>query len=56
MSKRVQGKAGFSDVHDRDGKIQVYIRLDEVGEEQFKDAKTFDIGDFVRSYRCTICN
>ncbi len=48
MSKRLQGKAGFCDVHDRYGKIQVYIRLDAVGEESFKDAKTFDIGDFVR--------
>ncbi|WP_017414744.1 lysine--tRNA ligase [Clostridium tunisiense] len=47
MSKRIQGKAGFCDVHDRYGKIQVYIRLDQVGEEQFKDAKTFDIGDFL---------
>ncbi len=47
MSKRIQGKAGFCDVHDRSGKIQVYVRLDGVGEEQFKDAKTFDIGDFV---------
>ncbi len=47
MSKRIQGKAGFCDVHDRSGKMQVYIRLDRVGEEQFKDAKTFDIGDFL---------
>lgn len=47
MSKRIQGKAGFCDVHDRSGKMQVYIRLDQVGEEQFKDAKTFDIGDFL---------
>ena len=47
MSKRIQGKAGFCDVHDRNGKMQVYVRLDQVGEEQFKDAKTFDIGDFV---------
>ncbi|MGL4731982.1 MAG: lysine--tRNA ligase [Clostridium sp.] len=47
MSKRIQGKAGFCDVHDRNGKIQVYVRLDAVGEESFKDAKTFDIGDFV---------
>ncbi|WP_454052579.1 lysine--tRNA ligase [Clostridium sp. Marseille-Q7071] len=47
MSKRIQGKAGFCDIHDRYGKIQVYIRLDAVGEESFKDAKTFDIGDFL---------
>ncbi|MEG1870543.1 MAG: lysine--tRNA ligase [Peptostreptococcaceae bacterium] len=47
MSKRIQGKAGFCDVYDRSGKMQVYVRLDAVGEEQFKDAKTFDIGDFL---------
>jgi len=47
MSKRIQGKAGFCDVYDRSGKMQIYVRLDAVGEEQFKDAKTFDIGDFL---------
>ncbi|MEG2919409.1 MAG: amino acid--tRNA ligase-related protein, partial [Clostridium sp.] len=47
MSKRIQGKAGFCDIHDRSGKMQVYARLDAIGEEQFKDAKTFDIGDFL---------
>ncbi|MDP4177655.1 MAG: lysine--tRNA ligase [Bacillota bacterium] len=47
MSKRVQGKAGFSDVHDRYGKIQLYIRIDDVGEEKLKEYKTFDIGDFI---------
>lgn len=47
MSKRIQGKAGFCDIHDREGKMQVYIRLDAVGEESFKEAKTFDIGDFL---------
>ena len=47
MSKRVHGKAGFSDVHDRYGKIQLYIKIDIVGEEKIKEYKTFDIGDFV---------
>ena len=47
MSKRVQGKAGFSDVHDRYGKIQLYIKIDDVGEERLKEYKSFDIGDFV---------
>lgn len=47
MSKRVHGKAGFSDVHDRYGKIQLYIKIDDVGEEKLKEYKTFDIGDFV---------
>ena len=47
MSKRVHGKAGFSDVHDRFGKIQLYIKIDDVGEEKLKEYKTFDIGDFL---------
>ncbi|ELP57727.1 lysyl-tRNA ligase [Clostridium pasteurianum DSM 525 = ATCC 6013] len=47
MSKRVHGKAGFSDIYDRYGKIQLYIKIDDVGEEKLKSYKTFDIGDFV---------
>ncbi|HEY5560576.1 MAG TPA: lysine--tRNA ligase [Clostridiaceae bacterium] len=47
MSKRVHGKAGFSDVHDRFGKIQLYIKIDDVGEDKLKEYKSFDIGDFV---------
>lgn len=47
MSKRVHGKAGFSDIHDRYGKIQLYIRIDDVGEEKLKEYKSFDIGDIV---------
>lgn len=47
MSKRVHGKAGFSDIYDRYGKIQLYIRIDDVGEERLQEYKSFDIGDFV---------
>src|SRR3712207_1013990 len=47
MSQRVHGKAGFSDIRDRYGKIQLYIKIDDVGEEKLKEYKTFDIGDFV---------
>ncbi|MFA6939786.1 MAG: lysine--tRNA ligase [Clostridiaceae bacterium] len=47
MSKRVHGKAGFSDIHDRYGKIQLYIRIDDVGEERLKEYKSFDIGDII---------
>ena len=49
MSKRGQGKVVFSDVHDRDGKIQLFIKIDEVGEEQLKSYKTFDLGDMVEA-------
>ena len=43
MSKRVHGKAGFSDVHDRDGKMQLYVKIDDVGEEKLKFFKTIQI-------------
>lgn len=47
MSKRVHGKAGFSDLHDRYGKIQLYIKINDVGEEKLKEFKSFDIGDLM---------
>lgn len=47
MSKRVHGKAGFSDVHDRFGKIQLYIKIDDVGEVKLKEYKSFDLGDII---------
>lgn len=47
MRKRVQGKAGFSDIHDREGKLQLYIKLDNVGEEKLKFFKTLDLGDLI---------
>ena len=40
MSKRGQGKVVFSDIHDRDGKIQLFIKIDEVGEDNLKQYKT----------------
>ena len=47
MSKRGQGKVVFSDIHDRDGKIQLFIKIDEVGEGALKQYKTNDLGDWV---------
>lgn len=47
MSKRGMGKAGFCDLQDRDGKIQLYVRKDEVGDESYELFKKFDIGDIV---------
>ena len=45
MSKRVMGKAAFMDLRDNSGKIQLYLRLDALGEEYFKEVCTWDIGD-----------
>lgn len=47
MSKRGQGKVVFSDVHDRDGKIQLFIKIDAVGEDRLKVYKNLDLGDMV---------
>ncbi|SFB39365.1 lysine--tRNA ligase [Clostridium frigidicarnis] len=47
MSKRVQGKAGFADIHDRDGKMQLFVKINIVGEEAHKEFKTLDLGDWI---------
>ncbi|WP_294155595.1 lysine--tRNA ligase [uncultured Clostridium sp.] len=47
ISKRGQGKVVFSDIYDLDGKIQLFLKIDKVGEENLKEYKTFDIGDWV---------
>ncbi|MDO4371587.1 MAG: lysine--tRNA ligase [Clostridia bacterium] len=47
MSRRVMGKASFAHLLDRDGKIQVYVRRDDVGEEAYKAFKSFDLGDII---------
>ncbi|WP_055665234.1 lysine--tRNA ligase [Desnuesiella massiliensis] len=47
MSKRVQGKAGFADIHDRDGKMQLFLKIDVLGEEKHKAFKTLDLGDWI---------
>ncbi len=47
MSKRGQGKVVFSDIYDRDGKMQLFLKIDLVGEENLKFYKTLDIGDII---------
>jgi len=47
MSKRDQGKVTFIHVHDMAGKLQSYIRKDEVGEKTYELVKILDIGDIV---------
>lgn len=44
---RDMGKANFIDVYDRTGRMQVYVRMDDIGEEQYKEFKKWDIGDIV---------
>ncbi len=47
MSKRGMGKAIFCDLQDGKGRIQLYVRVDELGEEAFAKFKKTDIGDIV---------
>ena len=47
MSKRGMGKAIFADLQDGEGRIQLFIKIDEVGEETLAAFKKFDIGDIV---------
>ena len=47
MFKRVMGKASFCNIQDRDGRIQVYVARDEIGEESYKGFKKMDIGDII---------
>ena len=47
MSKRGMGKVSFCDLQDRDGRIQLYARQDEMDEAVYKKFKKFDIGDIV---------
>ena len=47
MSKRGMGKAMFCDLQDGQGRIQIYVRIDELGEEAFAKFKKVDIGDIV---------
>ena len=47
MTKRGKGKAGFMHIQDKFGQIQIYVRLDSVGEEQYELFNKADIGDIV---------
>ena len=47
MAFRNMGKASFIDIQDKQGRIQAYVRKDEIGEEEYKWFKTYDIGDIV---------
>ena len=47
MSKRGMGKVSFCDLQDRDGRIQLYARQDEMDEEVYRKFRKYDIGDIV---------
>ena len=47
MSKRGQGKVMFCDLQDSTGRIQIFVKIDEMGEEAYNRFKKNDIGDIV---------
>ncbi|MDR2559313.1 MAG: lysine--tRNA ligase [Oscillospiraceae bacterium] len=47
MSWRDMGKANFIDVRDASGRMQVYVKTNDIGEEQFAQFKKWDLGDIV---------
>ena len=46
---RPMGKAGFTTLQDGSGRLQVYVRLDRVGEQEFQIYKYTDLADFVEA-------
>ena len=47
VTKRGKGKVGFAHLQDREGQLQIYVRKDEVGEENYEIFKKADLGDFL---------
>ena len=47
MSRRIMGKASFIDLHDADGRMQVYVSRNDVGEDVYAGFKKWDIGDII---------
>ncbi len=48
MTWRDMGKANFIDIQDRSGKIQSYVRMNDIGEDEYKEFKKWDLGDIVQ--------
>lgn len=46
VTKRGKGKVGFAHLQDREGRIQIYVRKDQVGDEPYDVFKHADLGDF----------
>ncbi|WP_339235306.1 lysine--tRNA ligase [Bacillus sp. FSL K6-1012] len=47
MTKRGKGKAGFAHLQDLEGQIQIYVRKDSVGDNQYEIFKSSDLGDLI---------
>ncbi len=47
VSKRGHGKAGFAHIQDMEGRFQIYVRQDQIGEESYQEYTTYDLGDII---------
>ena len=47
IAKRIMGKASFCTIQDSDEKIQSYVSINDLGEDNYKEFKTWDIGDII---------
>lgn len=47
MARRTHGKAGFANLQDQSGQIQLYFRANDLGEEKYSVFKSMDIGDII---------
>ena len=47
IAKRIMGKASFCTIQDSDERIQSYVSINDLGEEAYKEFKTWDIGDII---------
>jgi len=47
LSKREHGKAMFGDISDQTGNVQLYLRVNSIGEEKFEIFRSLDIGDLI---------
>ena len=47
VAKRIMGKASFCHIQDMYGKIQSYVSINDLGEENYSEFKTYDIGDII---------
>ena len=47
MAQRVHGKAAFADLHDLSGRVQIYARIDDLGQAAYEDFVALDVGDLI---------
>lgn len=47
MLMRIQGKVAFADLHDASGRIQLFVRINNLGEEAYAEFKRLDLGDII---------